>query len=57
MVELEEIRNALFDIGNDKAPRPDVFGSFFFKASWNIIGSDVFDDVHEFFISGRLLKQ
>ncbi|XP_024962715.1 uncharacterized protein LOC112502927 [Cynara cardunculus var. scolymus] len=33
-----EIKDALFDIGNDKAPRPDGFSSKFFKAAWSVVG-------------------
>ncbi|XP_024984053.1 uncharacterized protein LOC112519975 [Cynara cardunculus var. scolymus] len=32
-----EIQDALFDIGNDKAPGPDEFSSKFFKAAWSVI--------------------
>lgn len=49
---MEEVRNALFDIDIDKARGTDEFGSFFFKSFWNIVGNDVFDDVHEIFLVG-----
>lgn len=55
--KFEEVRMALFTIDSDKAAGPDEFGSSYFKSSWHIVGADVFDDVHEFFTSGRLLKQ
>nr|XP_043639236.1 uncharacterized protein LOC122610306 [Erigeron canadensis] len=32
-VTTEEIKDAMFDIGNDKAPGPDVYTSAFFKSS------------------------
>ncbi|XP_073289439.1 uncharacterized protein [Primulina huaijiensis] len=57
MVTLDEVKDALFDIDNDKALGSDGYGSFFFKSSWNIISNDVFAAVKEFFSSGRLLKQ
>ncbi|KAJ9544912.1 hypothetical protein OSB04_024619 [Centaurea solstitialis] len=53
----DEIRTAMFAIGNDKAPGSDGFTSKFFKASWDIIGGDVMVAIHNFFYSGRLLKE
>ncbi|GKB13409.1 hypothetical protein Tco_0847332, partial [Tanacetum coccineum] len=54
-VFVDEIKSALFDIDDDKAPRPDGFTSKFFKASWSIVGKDLCDAVKEFFKSGKLL--
>lgn len=56
-ISLEEIRAALFEIDNEKAPRSDGFGALFFKAFWYIISNNIFDAVHEFFRSEKLLKQ
>ncbi|GFY86445.1 hypothetical protein Acr_05g0000840 [Actinidia rufa] len=36
----EEIKAALFDIGDDKAPGPDGYSSCFFKKSWSATGAD-----------------
>ncbi|KAJ9536709.1 hypothetical protein OSB04_un000094 [Centaurea solstitialis] len=52
-----EIKDALFGIGNDKAPGSDGFSSKFFKAAWNVIGNDLVVVVHNFFYNGRLLKE
>lgn len=49
-VSMEEIRNALFGIEDDKAPGPDGFGAAFFKKSWDIVGYDVCAAVLEFFL-------
>ncbi|XP_050233311.1 uncharacterized protein LOC126681802 [Mercurialis annua] len=45
IVTAEEIKRDLFSINDDKAPRPDGFGSAFYKK------------VMEFFNTGRMLKQ
>jgi len=34
------IKEALFNIGNDKAPGLDGYSSLFFKKSWDIVGAD-----------------
>lgn len=52
-----EVKHAIFDIGDDKAPGPDGFSSGFFKKSWSVVGSHVTEAVLEFFQNGRVLKQ
>lgn len=56
-VTSEEVRLAMFDMGDDKAPGPDGFNSAFFKHSWSIIGRDVVRAVQDFFHCGKLLKE
>ncbi|CAH9084953.1 unnamed protein product [Cuscuta europaea] len=54
----KEIKDALFDIGDDKAPGPDGYSSAFFKKNWNVVGGgDVTRAIKEFFNSGKMLKQ
>ena len=53
----EEIKSAMFSMGDDKSPGPDGYSAAFFKNSWDIIGHDVMDAVREFFVSGKLLKE
>ncbi|GJV91138.1 reverse transcriptase domain, reverse transcriptase zinc-binding domain protein [Tanacetum coccineum] len=53
----EEIKSAMFDIGDDRAPGPDGFTSAFFKKAWDIIGSEVCEANKEFFLNGQLLKE
>ncbi|XP_024976233.1 uncharacterized protein LOC112514134 [Cynara cardunculus var. scolymus] len=52
----EEIRSAMFSIGNNKAPGSDGYFARFFKASWDIIGRDVEVAIHNFFYRGNLAK-
>nr|GEZ39445.1 hypothetical protein [Tanacetum cinerariifolium] len=56
-VTSKEIRDAIFAIGDNKAPGPDGYSALFFKESWNIIASDVTKAVKEFFTNGVLLKE
>ena len=37
----KEIKEAMFDIGEAKAPGLDGFTSEFFKSTWSVIGMDV----------------
>nr|GEV31126.1 hypothetical protein [Tanacetum cinerariifolium] len=55
-VSSKEIKDALFDIGDKKAPRPDGFLFVFFKKAWNIIGEDFCKAFKEFFKYGKMLK-
>ncbi|VFQ79954.1 unnamed protein product [Cuscuta campestris] len=56
-VEITEVKEALFSMGNDKAPWPNGYTVGFFNQKWNTVGNTLFEAVSEFFISGRLLKQ
>ena len=53
----EEIKKALFDIDDDKAPGPDGFTSKFFKKAWMVLKDDFCDAVKDFFVSGKLLGE
>ncbi|GJT28636.1 putative RNA-directed DNA polymerase, eukaryota, reverse transcriptase zinc-binding domain protein [Tanacetum coccineum] len=53
----EEIKAAMFDIGDEKASGPDGYTSVFFKKGWSIIGPDICNVVHDFFSNGQILKE
>ncbi|GJU88114.1 hypothetical protein Tco_1300537 [Tanacetum coccineum] len=53
----EEIKKAMFSIGDDRAPGPDGFTSAFFKKGWDIVGHDVCKVIRDFFVNGQLLKE
>ncbi|KAK4384265.1 hypothetical protein Sango_3077900 [Sesamum angolense] len=57
LVTIDEVKSAIFNIEEDKAPGPDGFSSGFFKAAWPIIGEEVSKAIIDFFTTGCLLKQ
>lgn len=54
---MDDVRKALFSIGENKAPGPDGFTSCFFKKAWGLVGKDFSEAVIEVFVNGELLKQ
>nr|GEV10586.1 hypothetical protein [Tanacetum cinerariifolium] len=53
-----EIKNAMFDICDNKAPgRPDGYTVKFYKKAWNKVGRDVCDAIREFFANGKMLGE
>jgi hypothetical protein len=50
-----EIKNVVFSMNKDGAPRPDGFGSFFFQIYWDIICEDFCNAVLEFFHSNWIM--
>ncbi|GJX87099.1 hypothetical protein Tco_0339113 [Tanacetum coccineum] len=57
IVSIEEVKGAIFDMGNDKSPGPDGYMAAFFKEAWDIMGLDEVKAVREFFSSGKILKE
>ncbi|XP_035839381.1 uncharacterized protein LOC118486758 [Helianthus annuus] len=53
----EEVKKAMFSIGNDKAPGPDGFTAAFFKNAWPLIGNDIVNAIKDFFDTGNLLRE
>ncbi|GJU13851.1 RNA-directed DNA polymerase, eukaryota, reverse transcriptase zinc-binding domain protein [Tanacetum coccineum] len=56
-VSNKEIKQAMFDIDDNRAPGPDGFSSKFYKKAWDIIRNDVCAAVKEFFNKGKLLGE
>ncbi|GJY52436.1 RNA-directed DNA polymerase, eukaryota, reverse transcriptase zinc-binding domain protein, partial [Tanacetum coccineum] len=56
-VSNEEIKHAIFQIEDNKAPGPDGYSSYFYKKSWDIIGEDICSAVKEFFSTGKMLSE
>ncbi|KAL0423656.1 UNVERIFIED_CONTAM: putative mitochondrial protein [Sesamum radiatum] len=52
-----EVKTAVFQISDNKAPGPDGYTSCFLRKTWNIVGDRVCRAVMDFFRSGRMLRQ
>nr|GEU39677.1 putative RNA-directed DNA polymerase, eukaryota, reverse transcriptase zinc-binding domain protein [Tanacetum cinerariifolium] len=53
----QEVKEAMFSMGNDKSSGPNGYTAAFFKEAWDTVRSDVTYAVREFFVNGRLLKE
>ncbi|GJW86078.1 putative ribonuclease H-like domain-containing protein [Tanacetum coccineum] len=56
-VSNEEIKRAMFSIGDDKAPGPNGYTSGFFKKGGDMVGQDDCNAIRDFFANGKLLKE
>ncbi|GJV38022.1 hypothetical protein Tco_1410499 [Tanacetum coccineum] len=56
-VTRQEVKQAMFSMGDDKSPGPDGYTVAFFKAAWEIVANDITDAIREFFTNGKLLKE
>lgn len=45
----KEVQDAIFSISSMKSPGLDGFSSWFYTATWHIIGREVCDAVKDFF--------
>lgn len=50
------MKEEVWAIAGDKAPRPDGYGSQFFKDCWEVVSKDVVSGVMEFFQIARMSK-
>ncbi|XP_060202744.1 uncharacterized protein LOC132631162 [Lycium barbarum] len=46
----EDVKQAIFTIDSNKSPGPNGFGSGFYKAAWSIVGSDITEEVLDYFM-------
>jgi hypothetical protein len=56
-INVDDIKQALFSMGDDKAPGPDGYTSAFLKKAWNIVGGDLCSAIQDFFALGEILRQ
>ncbi|XP_010695759.1 uncharacterized protein LOC104908349 [Beta vulgaris subsp. vulgaris] len=54
---MKDVKNAFWDIDDNKSPGPDGYRCKFFKEAWPCIGEDVSQAILNFFQSGKMLKQ
>nr|GEV33571.1 hypothetical protein [Tanacetum cinerariifolium] len=52
-ISLEEVKNAVWDYGSNKASGPDGFSFAFIKKYWDLMKNDIFEFVNSFFVTGR----
>ncbi|XP_059281334.1 uncharacterized protein LOC132035028 [Lycium ferocissimum] len=53
----KDVKQAMFSINENKSPRPNSYGSGFFRAAWKVIGNNVCDVILEFMSNRKMLKQ
>ncbi|CAI8619135.1 unnamed protein product [Vicia faba] len=51
----KEVWDSLNNIADDKTPGLDGFSAKFFKSSWNIVKSDLFAAIHDFYQHNHIL--
>ncbi|GKF18807.1 putative RNA-directed DNA polymerase, eukaryota, reverse transcriptase zinc-binding domain protein [Tanacetum coccineum] len=56
-VSSQEVKEALFFMGDDKSLGPDGYSAVFFKEAWDIVADDVIMAIQEFFTNDILLKE
>ncbi|GKB47584.1 hypothetical protein Tco_0898337 [Tanacetum coccineum] len=56
-VSTQEVKEAIFSMGDDKSLGPNGYTTAFFKEAWDIVSTDVTKAVKEFFINGMFLKE
>ncbi|XP_056698604.1 uncharacterized protein [Spinacia oleracea] len=52
----QDIRQAMFNIADNKSPGPDGFSAAFFKLHWNVVGDHIVHAIQFFFSHGFMLK-
>ncbi|PNX55219.1 hypothetical protein L195_g048846, partial [Trifolium pratense] len=52
---MEEVKTAVFSMNGSGAPGPDGFGGSFYQSFWNIIATDVYNSVVQFFHSNWIM--
>lgn len=55
--DAQEVKDALWDIADEKAPGIDGFTASFFKHSWQVVGQEITKVVLKFFETDKMLKE
>lgn len=48
----KDVKKAMFKIDCNNSPRPNSYGSGFFRSTWEVIGHDITKAILEFFGNG-----
>lgn len=51
---MDEIKEAAYQLGPNKAPGPDGLNGIFFQHHWRDIGEDIYREIQHFFETGSL---
>jgi len=51
----EEVKEAIFDMNREGAPSPNGLGAFFFEKYWDIVRTNVFHAISQFFKNDWLI--
>nr|GFA04032.1 hypothetical protein [Tanacetum cinerariifolium] len=54
---IQEVKDAIFSIGNENSPGPNGYTVVFFKEAWDVVANDITRVIQEFFTNGKLLKE
>ena len=52
----DDVKQAIFDIANEKALGPDGFTNYFFKQSWHYVGLEIVEVVLDFFLDKKVVE-
>jgi hypothetical protein len=50
LLTIEEVKQAVWDYDGSKAPGPNEFTFSFYKKTWSLLSSNIFDMVNSFFL-------
>nr|GEW52145.1 RNA-directed DNA polymerase, eukaryota [Tanacetum cinerariifolium] len=53
-ISLDEVKNAVWECGSNKAPGPDGLSFAFIKKYWDLTKMDIFEFINSFFASGSM---
>jgi len=55
LLSCEEVKQAIFEMNTEGAPTPNGLGAFFFEKYWDIVRTNVFNAISQFFKNDLLI--